>query len=81
MEANLHVLAATTVQSRQFFASSLGELYFELKNRGTNKNSKITRDTFTNPGLTINPKHGPVQSRETVPLKGNGREICRYFLH
>jgi hypothetical protein len=41
----LHALAASCVQSRQFFASTLGEQLFELKNKDAIKKSENPRDT------------------------------------
>ncbi len=41
----LHALAASYVQSRQFFASTLGEQLFELKNEDAIKKSENLRDT------------------------------------
>ncbi len=41
----LHALAASTVQSRQFFASTLQEQLFELKNEDTSKKSENLHDT------------------------------------
>jgi hypothetical protein len=63
---NLH--AASCVQSRQFFASTLREQLFELKNLDAIKKSENLRDTCACKGLSINTMHGPVQSRETGPL-------------
>jgi hypothetical protein len=53
-------LAASTVQSRQFFESTLPEKLFEEKNKEAIKKSENLRD--------INTMHGPIQSRETVPI-------------
>jgi hypothetical protein len=39
----LHALAASTVQSRQYFASLLGEQLFELKNEDAIKKSENLR--------------------------------------
>jgi hypothetical protein len=41
----LHALAASCVQSRQFFASTLREQLFELKNEEAIKKSENLRDT------------------------------------
>jgi hypothetical protein len=41
----LHALAASCVQSRQFFASTLREQLFELKNEDAIKKSENLRDT------------------------------------
>jgi len=41
----LHAPAASTVQSRQFFASMLREQLFDLKNEDTIKKSENLRDT------------------------------------
>ncbi len=41
----LHALAASTGQSRQFFACALREQLFELKNEDTIKKSENLRDT------------------------------------
>ncbi len=41
----LHALAATCVRSRKFFASTLREQLFELKNEDTIKKSENLRDT------------------------------------
>jgi hypothetical protein len=41
----LHVLAASCVQSRQFFASTLREQLFELKNEDTIEKSENLRYT------------------------------------
>jgi hypothetical protein len=65
----LHALAASCVQSRQFFASTLREQLFELKNEDAIKKSENLRDTCDCKGLSINTMHGPIQSRETVPLR------------
>ncbi len=56
------------VGSRQFFASTLREQLFELKNEDANKKSENLRDTCACKGLSINTMHGPIQSHETVPL-------------
>jgi hypothetical protein len=50
----LHAPAASCVQSRQFFASTLRDQLLEFKNE----------DTCTCKGLSINTTHGPIQSRE-----------------
>jgi hypothetical protein len=42
----LHALVASCVQSRQFFASTLREQLFELKNEDTMKKSENLCDTF-----------------------------------
>jgi hypothetical protein len=63
-----HALAASCVQSRQFFASTLREQFFELKNEDAIKKSENLRDTCACQGLSINTLHGPIQSRATVPL-------------
>jgi hypothetical protein len=65
----LHALSASCMQSCQFFASTLREQLFELKNEDPIKKSKNLRDTCACKGLFINTMHGPIQSRETVPLK------------
>ncbi len=41
----LHMLAASCVQSRQFFASTLREQLFELKNEDANKKYENLRVT------------------------------------
>jgi hypothetical protein len=41
----LHALAASSVQSRQFFASTLPEQLFELKTEDAIKKSENLRDT------------------------------------
>jgi hypothetical protein len=41
----LHALAASCVQSCQFFASTLREQLFELKNEDGIKKSEVLRDT------------------------------------
>jgi hypothetical protein len=41
----LHALAASCMQSRQFFESTLGEKLFELKNEDAIKKSENLRDT------------------------------------
>jgi hypothetical protein len=41
----LHALAASCVQSRQFFASTLQEQLFELKNEDARKKSENLRNT------------------------------------
>jgi hypothetical protein len=41
----LQALAASTAQSRQYFASSLGEQLFELKNEDAIKKSENLCDT------------------------------------
>jgi hypothetical protein len=63
----LHAIAASCMQSRQFFASTLRGQLFELKNEDAIKKSKNLRDTCACQGLSINTMHGPIQSRETVP--------------
>ncbi len=45
----LHVLAASFVQSRQFFASTLREQLFELKNEDAIKKSENLRSRETVP--------------------------------
>jgi hypothetical protein len=62
-------LAASCVQSRQSFESTLPEELFELKNEVTIKKSENPRDICTGQGLSISTVHGPMQTRETVPLK------------
>jgi hypothetical protein len=42
----LHALAASTVQSRQFFACTLREQLFEFKNEDAIKNSENLRYTY-----------------------------------
>ncbi len=64
----LHALEASSMQSRQFFESTLQEQLFEFKNEDAIKKSKNLRDTCACQGLSINTMHGPIQSRETVPL-------------
>ncbi len=64
----LHALAASCVQSRQFFASTLREQLFELKNEDAIKKSENLRHTCACKGISFNTMHGPIQSRETVPL-------------
>jgi hypothetical protein len=64
----LHALAASCVQSRQVFASTLREKLFELKKDAIKKSENL-RDTCTCKGLSINTMHVPIQSRETVPLR------------
>ncbi len=64
----LHAPAASCMQSRQFFASTLQEQLFELKNEDAIKKSENLRDTCARLGLSINTMHGPIQSLETVPL-------------
>jgi hypothetical protein len=68
----LPVLAASCMQSRQFFASTLREQLFELKNEDTLKKSKNLREVCASQGLSINTMHGPIKSCETVPLKRLG---------
>ncbi len=41
---------------------------FELKNENSIEKSENLRDTCACQGLSINTMHGPIQSRETVPL-------------
>jgi hypothetical protein len=65
----LHALAASCVQSRQFFPSTLREQLFELKNEDAIKKSENLRDTCACKGLSINTMHGPIQCREKVPLR------------
>ncbi len=62
-------LAASCMQNRKFFSSTLHEQLFELKNEDAIKKSENLRDTCACQGLSINTMHGPIQSRETVPLK------------
>jgi hypothetical protein len=64
----LHALAASFMQSRQFFASTLREQLFELKNEDAIKKSENLRNICACKGLSINTMHSPIQSRETVPL-------------
>jgi hypothetical protein len=52
----LHALAASCVQSRQFFASTLREQLFELKNEDAIKKYENLRDTCACKGLSINTK-------------------------
>ncbi len=49
----LHTLAASTVQSRQFFESMLPDKLFELKNEETIKNSENLGDICISKGLSI----------------------------
>ncbi len=66
----LHVLAASCVQSRQFFASTLREQLFEVKNEDAIKNLRIYTTHVLNkcyPSTLCN-MHGPIQSHKTVPL-------------
>ncbi len=62
-------LAASIVQSRQFFESTLPEELFELKNEETFKKSENLRNICTSQDLIITTMHGPIQSREAVPFK------------
>ncbi len=66
----LHALApaASCVQSRQFFASTLPEELFEFKNEDAIKRSEKLRDTCPCWVLSITTKHGPIQSHKTIPL-------------
>ncbi len=64
----LHAQAASCMQSRQFFANTLPEQLFELKNEDTIKKSENLRGTCPCYGLSINTMYGQIQSRETVPL-------------
>jgi hypothetical protein len=64
-------LAASTVQSCKFFESTLPEELFELKNEETLKKSENLRDICTSQDLFITTMHGPIQSREIVPLQEN----------
>jgi hypothetical protein len=64
----LHALSASCMQSRQFFTSMLREQLFELKNEDPIKKSENLCYTYVCKGLSINIMHGPIQSRETVPL-------------
>jgi hypothetical protein len=57
----LHALAASCVQSRQFFASTLPEQLI--------LNLKMKLRIYAKQVLAINTKHGPTQSRKTVSLK------------
>jgi hypothetical protein len=69
MQQTLHALAASCVQSRQFFASTLREQLFELKTGDAIKKSEnLFRDTCACQGLSIYTMHGQMQSRETVPF-------------
>jgi hypothetical protein len=65
----LQALAASCVQSRQFFASTLREQLLELKNEDAIEKSENLRDTCACYGLFINTMHGTIQSRETFPLR------------
>jgi hypothetical protein len=58
----LHALEASCLQSRQLF---------DLKNEEAIKKSENLRHTCACKGLSINTMHCPIQSRETVPLKGH----------
>jgi hypothetical protein len=71
--------AASTVQSRQFFESTLPEELFKLKNEETFKKSENLRDICTSRDLFITTMHSPIQSRETVSLKGKfqAKLCCR----
>jgi hypothetical protein len=62
------------MQSRQFFASTLREQLFELKNEDAIKKSENQRDKCSCKGLSINTMHGPIQSREAVHLN-----FSKYF--
>ncbi len=70
----LHALAASCLQSHQFFASTLREQWFELRNEDDIKKSKNLLATCACSGLSINTTcmHGPIQSHETVPQGGLG---------
>jgi hypothetical protein len=68
-QKTLHTLAASCVQSLQSFASTLPEQLFELKNDDASKKSENLRDTCPCLVLSINTKHGSIQSHKTVPLK------------
>jgi hypothetical protein len=77
----LHALAASWVQSHQFFASRLREQLFELKNEDTIKKSENLCDTCACKGLSINTMHGPIQSRETVPLSSKILNCFIQYIH
>jgi hypothetical protein len=68
----LHALAASCVQSRQLFASTLREQLFEIENEDAIKNLRIYSIHVLAIGLSINTLHDPIQSPETVPLRSLG---------
>ncbi len=68
----MHALAASCVQSRQFFFSSaLPEQLFELKNEEAMKNLRIY-------ATHVLPMHDPIQSHKTVPLSSPPHQTLRY---
>jgi hypothetical protein len=56
----LHALAASCMQSRQFFPSTLPEQLFKLKNEDAIKKYENLRDTCAGLGISINTMHGPI---------------------
>jgi hypothetical protein len=72
----LHAIAISCVQSRQFFASTLREQLFELKNEDDILKSKNLGDTRACKGLSIKTIHGPIHTRETVPLSSTFFYSC-----
>jgi hypothetical protein len=65
----LHTLAASTVQSCQFFESTLPEQLFELKNGKPIKKSENIMQLMCYLGsIRQQYIHGLIQSHETFPL-------------
>jgi hypothetical protein len=62
----LHVLVASCMRNRRFFASTLREQLFELKNEDAITKSKNLRDTCACQGLSINTMHGPMARSNLV---------------
>ncbi len=56
------------MQSQQFFASTLREQLYELKNEDAIKKTGNLCDTRACQGLSINTMQSPIKSRETAPL-------------
>ncbi len=69
---NCTSVAASRMQSRQFFASTLWEQLFEFKMKTPLKN--LSHMCLLR--LTMNTMHGQIQSRETVPLM-----VVYFFLY
>jgi hypothetical protein len=66
---NLHALAAITLQSRQFFAMTLGDQLFEKENEDASKKPRMVCGNRTVRGQFNCEQHGFLQTRETVPLR------------
>jgi hypothetical protein len=75
----LHALMASCMQSSQFFASTLQEQLFELKNEDAINKSDTRQMCLLRPVYSISTMHGSIQSRETVPLN-KGTILWKYLM-